>query len=238
MRNYIFVVLSLFIICSSCDSAKSDSKASQRNYYLPFDLLEQSDLIMEYRYVGTEDAPFYWYYQMKSKDGEQLLFTAEQLDVYGEVLAETEELLVGNGIKLKSQQIIERDTLTKERVVTGFDIMSEDLFLFEDLNKTSSIKSKIAFQSNIYENQKTTIDKERQYLGDTSIIYEGISYPAKRFLLKEHYDIEEVGHLEFDIRGEEVYAEGLGLVYVRKLPDLGQPIEYYLHKYEIVDDEE
>ena len=237
MRNLFFTALSLLVLCSSCASVESDSGNDLRNYYLPFDLLEQSDLIMEYRYVGTEDAPFYWYFDMKSKNEGQVLFIGQQLDVYGEILVETEELLVDTGISLKSQQIIERDTSTDERVVTMFDIMSDELFLLKDLTTESKIKSKIAFQSNVYNGQKTTIDKERQYLGDTSIIYEGISFPAKRFLLKEHYDIEEVGHLEFDLSGEEVYADGLGLVYVRKISDDGQAIEYYLHKYEIVDDE-
>lgn len=237
MRNLFFIALNLLIVCISCNTGESNSDKALRNYYLPFDLLEQSDLIMEYRYVGTEDAPFYWYYHMKSKDEGHVLFTGEQLDLYGEVLVETEELLVDNGIVLKSQQVVERDTLTDERIITSFDIMSDDLFLFKDLTRESKIKSKIAFQSNVYMGQKTTIDKERQYLGDTSIIYEGVSFPAKRFSIQEHYDIEEVGHLEFDLRGEEVYAEGLGLVYVRKLSDDGQAIEYYLHKYEIVDDE-
>ena len=237
MRNLFFIALSLLIVCTSCGTAESNSDKSLRNYYLPFDLLEQSDLIMEYRYVGTEDAPFYWYYHMKSMNEEQVLFTGEQLDAYGEILVETEELLVGNGILLKSQQITERDTATDERVTTRFDILSDDLFLFKDLTVESKIKSEISFQSNVYKGQKTIIDKERQYLGDTSIIYEGVSFPAKRFLIHEHYDIEEIGHLEFDLRGEEVYAEGLGLVYVRKLSDDGQAIEYYLHKYEIVDDE-
>ena len=146
MRNLFFIALILLIVCCSCGTDESNSGKTLRNYYLPFDLLEQSDLIMEYRYVGTEDASFYWYYHMKSKDKEQVLFTGEQLDAFGEILVETEELLVENGILLKSQRIIERDTLTDERVTTMFDIMSDDLFLFKDLTSELKIESKIAFQ--------------------------------------------------------------------------------------------
>ena len=85
MRNLFFIALSLLIVCSSCGTAESDSGKALYNYYLPFDLLEQSDLIMEYRYIGTEDAPFYWYYHMKSKDEGQVLCSGEQLDAYGEI---------------------------------------------------------------------------------------------------------------------------------------------------------
>lgn len=233
MRNWSFLILGILIFICSCEQAQTDL----RNYYLPFDLLEQSDLLMEYRYVGTQDAPFYWYYSMNSKDGEQVFFSAEQLDVYGEVLVETEELLVENGVVLRAQKIYERDTLNGQRFETSFDIMSDDLFQFKGLSLSSNIKSRVAFNSSLYENQKTTIDKERQYIGDTIVVFDGQNFPAKRFSIKELYDIEEIGHLEFELEGEEVYADGLGLVYVNKTADSGQAIEYYLHKYELVDDE-
>jgi hypothetical protein len=234
MQKPLFIAFVLLLFCSSC---KKNKEVSLANFYLPFDILKESDLLMEYRYKESEDAPFYWYCKHESSDNKGFVFSLQQLDVYGEVLSETKELLVDNGVLLLEQRLIERDTLTSERIETQFDILSDDLLLLKDLDKDFKIISKVSFESNVYENQKTIITKERSFIGDTLIRFQNKEYPAKRFKLMELYDVEEIGHLEIHIRGEEVYAEGLGLVYVNKSAESGQLVEYYLHKCEIVQDE-
>lgn len=237
MLNRLLVVFGLLIIWASCSDRSGINHQGQENYYLPIDLLKQSDLLMEYRYIDTGEAPFYWLYHLDFRDETSVLLQGQQLDVYGELLAETQELLVENGVVLKAQSIIERDSQQLDWVKTEFDILSDDLFLFGEWDTSSIVSSKIAFTSKIYENQKTTISKERQLLGDTTIIFQDKSYAAKQIFINEWYDIEEVGHLEFGVSGVEVYAIGLGLVYVRKSTESGQRIEYYLHKCEIVNNE-
>lgn len=237
MLNRLFVVFGLLVFWASCSNNSGINYQGQENYYLPIDQLKHSDLLMEYRYLETGDAPFYWLYNLDISDEAAVLLQGQQLDVYGELLAETQELLVENGVVLKSQNIIERDTQQLEWVKTEFDILSDDLFLFGDWDTSSKVSSKISFASKIYQGQKTTISKDRQFLGDTTIIFQDKSYAAKQISVNEWYDIEEVGHLEFGVQGIEVYALGLGLVYVKKFTESGQRIEYYLHKCEIVDNE-
>ena len=61
------------------------------------------------------------------------------------------------------------------------------------------------------------------------------TYPALKFKLFELIDIEEVGHLELSLEGEETYAKGLGLVHTIKGMSDGTMIEFHLSKYEYIE---
>jgi hypothetical protein len=75
----------------------------------------------------------------------------------------------------------------------------------------------------------TTLIKNRRYLGDTTYTFNGVSYDAVRFEVRELVEDNSVteGSIEPRFDGEEIYAKGIGLVYYRKI--LGrQSIAYEL----------
>ena len=89
MLNRLFVVFGLLVFWTSCSNNSAINYQDQENYYLPVDQLKHSDLLMEYRYLETGDAPFYWLYNLDVSDKTEVLLLGQQLDVYGEILAET-----------------------------------------------------------------------------------------------------------------------------------------------------
>ena len=58
--------------------------------------------------------------------------------------------------------------------------------------------------------------KNRRFAGDTVIRYQGLTYNAVKFDLRELFEYDKEGVLEQEYTGEEIYARGLGLVYYRK----------------------
>ena len=227
-RSMIFI----WIVCCgiSCNQ-ESEIDSSWKGYYLPIDLLSKADLMYEYRYIGSQDSPFYWYHQLDS----DTILVSEQLDPTGEILVENRERLLPDGVILLQQTVTERDTITDQRVSTNFDILADDLFSFEPLDSSLVLTNEVLFTSQVYPGQNTTITKKRQYIGDTLVTFKGETFPAIQFSLEEHYDIEEVGHLEFEVLGQETYALGLGLFASKKKLEGGAEIAYILHNYELVE---
>ncbi len=227
-RSMIFIWM---VCCGISCNQESEINSSWKGYYLPIDLLSKADLMYEYRNIGSKDSPFYWYHQLVS----DTILVSEQLDPTGEILVENRERLLPNGVILLQQTVTERDTVTDQRVSTNFDILADDLFSFEPLDSSLVLTNEVLFTSQVYPGQNTTITKKRQYIGDTLVTFKGETYPAIQFSLEEHYDIEEVGHLEFDVLGQETYALGLGLFAFKKKLDGGAEVAYILHNYELVE---
>ena len=227
-RSMIFIWV---VWCGISCNQESGKDSSWKGYYLPIDLLSKADLLYEYRYEGSQDSPFFWYHQLVSDS----ILVSEQLDPSGEILVENRERLLPDGAILIQQTITERDTITDQRVSTSFDILADDLFSFKPLDSLSVLTNEVLFTSSVYPGQYTTITKKRQFIGDTLVTFKGETYPAIQFRLIEHYDIEEVGHLEFDVLGQETYALGLGLFALKKKLDGGAEIAFILHNYELVE---
>lgn len=61
-----------------------------------------------------------------------------------------------------------------------------------------------------------TVIKNRYFAGDTTFVFEGKTYPAVKFELKEHIELDQIGVFESTYPGMEIYAKELGLVYFRK----------------------
>ena len=235
MKNILkFLVVATLLFSVSCTDKKEEIQ-NWKDYYTPYQRLSDSDLLLEYSYSGSEQAPFYWYYTLGNCDDGQECVIGQQLDVNSEVQVETKEMVLNEGVILKQQTIIEIDTLTEQRYATDVAILADDLFSFKEMSIDQQLSYAILFHSSVYDDQKTSISRKRQFLGDTTVTFEGKSYPALRFKLSEMIDIEEVGHLELNLEGEETYAKGLGLVHTIKGTSDGTMIEFYLSKYEYIE---
>jgi hypothetical protein len=60
--------------------------------------------------------------------------------------------------------------------------------------------------------------KNRRFQGWTSHSYQGKIYDCVEFSVLEliDHEIEGQGHLEIEMKGKELYAKGIGLVYYEK----------------------
>jgi len=61
-----------------------------------------------------------------------------------------------------------------------------------------------------------TLIRNRRYLGRTTYEFEGKEYAAIEFGVRELIENEQEGFLKIELKGKEIYAQGLGLVYTHK----------------------
>jgi hypothetical protein len=188
-----------------------------RNYYFPIREL-QDGLVYEYQPVGNEGlTPVYWYYRsFLSKDSVLLTGTYYEYELLP--LQLVKEKLVGNGVLLQELLMYPVDSMGEQQTIKA-GIIAGNVFPFEvrDSNKVYLYKVKLEFPG--MPGASTTLIKNRRYVGDTTFVWQGKTLPAIKFSVREM--VEDLdpndGVVEPEYRGEEIYAEGLGLVYYKKI---------------------
>jgi hypothetical protein len=208
-------------------SCKSDGdRRDIRDYYFPVKELTDG-LVYEYRPVGNDAmAPAYWYY--RSLIFEDSVFLTGTYYEYNLLpLQFTREEMVSNGMLLEEMYLYEQDS-TGKQVRTEVDIVAGNVFPFEVRDPGGIFLYRVEWESPLDPGARTTLIKNRRYLGDTTFIYKEKTYDAVRFEVRELLEYDKEGVFEKEYAGTEIYAEGLGLVYYRKeiSPDL--TLEYAL----------
>jgi len=211
----------LFLI--SCENKQDIS-----DYYFPV-TGDEMGVVYEYRSALDEmDPPFYWYTRTVQTDSATYLVRAYYDHQYQPYQLLREEV-VSNGVLLADYRLYETDSTGKQQEVP-VQIGGANLFSFElDKEDPGVLFFKISFEMPNDANGVTTLIRNRQYIGDTTWTYQGQTYDALRFYVRELVDIQSEGHAEHEFDGEEIYAEGLGLVYYSKNISENFKTAYALH---------
>jgi len=214
-------------ILSGC-SQKKENIRDIRSYYYPLEAL-QPGLVYAYREVNNPALiPSYWYIQgihqnkqwfLSATYYEQNLLPAQQV----------RERLLPNGMLLEDLYLYGRDTLPGGRQArTQAEIIAPAVFPFQVRPNGGVFLYHVHWQDPIDTNAWYTVIKNRYFEGDTTFAFKGKSYPAVKFSVREHYELDQQGVFETTYIGWEVYAKGLGLVHYRKEIQDGFTLEYQL----------
>jgi hypothetical protein len=197
-----------------------------RDYYFPVDSLANGR-VYEYRSPSEEnDPPFYWYYRSIEQDG-QLFLAAMFYDADFSPYQVVREEVVESGIILHDFFLYEPDTADTQKQVP-VEVIENSVFPFHPSEVGAVYVYNISWSMPSDSGAVTSLIRNRQFMGDTSVVYQGERYDAVNFYVRELIDIENEGHTEHEYDGWEIYAKGLGLVYTRKNVADDFVIEYEL----------
>lgn len=211
-------------------------KKDIRNYYYPLKTLEDG-LVYEYRPVGLDSlTPVYWYYRsFVQPNGVFLTGTYYEYDLIPLQLVKEE--MVENGMLLSDLAVYTTDSMGLQQPILA-KVLAGNVFPFEvsDSNGVFLFKVQLVFPD--APEASTTLIKNRRYLGDTTIVFDNQKLKAIRFGVRELIEDRdpEDGVVEPTLSGEEVYAEGIGLVYYYKNITSTQQLAYRLvRRYPMVE---
>lgn len=217
-RQLLSFVLGVFLIYSCQPQA---GKKNIRAFYFPLDELKDG-LVYEYESAGPLPlAPVYWHYRSLFLP-EGIFLTGTQ---YGEMpdlgLAPTQfvrEEMISNGMLLADLYFYRTDSSGKQQQVPVEKIV-DTAFPFEVSEDGGVFLYKIKWQSPEDSLNTVTLIKNRRYLRDTSIQFQGQTHQAILMEVKElaEQDHLEDGHFEQQFNGVEIYARNIGLFYYKKI---------------------
>ncbi|MCC6727368.1 MAG: hypothetical protein IT258_22875 [Saprospiraceae bacterium] len=225
-KSYTIYLLPLAICFVACGNEKpSDGLKNIENFYYPLSDLQEGR-VYEYEPLGDKrHPPVYWYYKSITQDGKGYLLGTS----YGPTFAPDQfvrEEQVDNGMLLNDFLIYETDAEGKSQPIKA-EIEAANVFPFKVKPLGSVLLTSLHWRP-LGDTSSITLVRNRQYDSDTSFTYQGKQVEAVKFNTRELVDQEEVGHLELEFGGTEIYGENLGLVYFRKDIDGEQRIEYQL----------
>jgi hypothetical protein len=210
-------LLPLLLLASSSFSACGDeSYPDLRDYYFP--LRELTDgLVYEYQDLRYDSlTPDFWYYRGIPTDTAFYFTKAYYQNDFTPRNLYREEML-NEGILLRDLFLFETDT-TGQQVQTQAEILSPHVFPFQMTDPKKLTIYQVRFQLSSQPHGSTTVLINRQYLGDTTYVFEKQTYPAIYFKILGSVDQRDsiIGDIEPQFSGKEIYAKGLGLVYYER----------------------
>lgn len=168
----------------------------------------------EYQSVGNQhDPPVYWYYK-SMKEGETWYLLGMSYDPEFSPDQFIREERVGNGMLLVDFFTYEKDSTGKKQQVQA-KIEAANVFPFEIKQPPGVLLTSFHWQT-LADSSTITMVRNRQFDGDTAVVFREKKLPAIKFHVLEMVDQEQEGHLELEYRAAEIYAENTGLVYFEK----------------------
>lgn len=227
-KKYIFGIFGWLVAAMVIFACANEPKDGMRNlepYYYPLSDLQEGK-VYEYEPVSEEgDPPVYWYYKSMLEGGKAFLVGMS----YGPTFQPDQfvrEERVHNGMLLADFYVYETDSAGKSQQLKA-DIAAANVFPFKAKPLGSVLLTSLHWLP-LGDTAGITLVRNRQYDSDTTVVFQGKNTPAVKFNTRELVDQEEVGHLELEFGGYEIYAKDLGLVYFRKDVSGQRRIEYRL----------
>ena len=209
-------VLGMFFM-ASCGKPRLEA------YYFPLKKLSEQAKV--YEYVVTVQTPtgqtdsirLYWYYQTIVQ-GDSINFVGTLYDNRFQVVQLFREQRVNNGMLLKDLTLYGVDS-TGRSVSRPADIEQPAVYPFAAIDSHSIFINTVHCTMPAQTDWRSTLTRNRRWIGPTSYVFEGKTYKAMRFKVKEEEAIANApgGGFTSNYDIEEVYAEGIGLVESRYL---------------------
>lgn len=209
-RKYIILiaVLGVYLV----NSCQLERKINIVSYYLPLNDLKEG-LVYEYQSTNDNFPPYYWYFRT-IKQGNSTFLTGMNYNHTFTPQQFIRETSVSNGMLLEEAYIYELDTLDKQ-IKLRMEITAGNVFPFQVQDSLGVFLYNISWE-NAADSVKTTIIRNRRYTGKTTTEFQGKTYDAVTFSVRELIEDEREGTLKLELTGKEIYAKGIGLVYTQK----------------------
>jgi len=225
---YLISAITLFSLLNSCQ--KDIQESGFLAFYYPLDSLQEG-LVYEYQPVENDSLPVnYWYYMVQEVDGVPYLIGNNYNSKF-EVQQFIREKVGPESVLLEDfilYEDAENDTKTPLRV----SVLSNEVFPSYKLDTLKAYKMSLKWDIPQEEGTSITLNRSRTFLNFGKFDFEGISRKCSIFKLEEHIEhfVEDDGYLEPIYPGIEIYANGIGLVYYKKVLTEGVEFEYELAK--------
>ncbi len=220
----------MFFVVVLWEASCSGGRRDLRPYFFPLEQLEQAGQVYLWMPVSdTLQPPFAYYYKVERDSNGQMWFVRAYFDHALQLFQLNRERVVANGIKLVESRLFERDSGGRVLEVP-VRVEYGNVFSFELAPRPGVLLTRISWRLPSDTATTLTLVRNRQFVADTSWTFQGKTYEAVRFAVRELIDHLREGHLEYEYAGEEVYARGLGLVYFRKEVSEELTIEYRLEE--------
>jgi hypothetical protein len=200
--TFVFLIVLGIISCKKISSEKDISE-----YYFPLSH-EGETIISKYNTikVGRDTHQMTWHYNLKGAD----TLMATGYDQNGQILQQRTEQIIPNGIELKAlTAFIPDSTGYFHRTEAG--IIYDDVFPFEVKQQGGVFLYKIELPDPVQDGVVRTITRNRRYLQDTTVIFQGEVIDGVIFDYKESIEDIREGRLTLDFYGQETYLKGVGL---------------------------
>lgn len=220
-KRLVFLLIPIIIGISSC---RNDGIRDIRTYYFPLKKLTEG-MVYEYR-AGDTLTPAYWYYR-SFLDSQEKFLTATYYEQALEPLQMAKELLVSNGMLLDELRLYSPDA-NGIASQTSAEIDYPNVYPFEVRDSLGVFLYRVSWKDE--EEQQISITRNRRFMGDTTFVFQGKSYPCVWFRILESIELDHPtqGYFEQQIEGHETYAKGIGMVSYGKSPRGTSPITYRL----------
>ncbi len=219
----------LLLSLNSCQ--KAPKEAGFLAYYYPLEELKEG-LVYEYQPVENDSLPVnYWYYMVQEVDGEKYLI-GNNYNSQFEVQQFIREK-VGENAVLLEDFILYEDAEDKKKRPIKVSVISNEVFPAFKLDSLKEYKMALKWDITQEKGTSITLNRSRTFLNNLSTFeFEGKSRSCSIFKIQEHIEhfVEDDGYLEPIYPGIEFYANGIGLVYYKKVLAEGVEIEYQLAK--------
>lgn len=228
--SFFFLLLALALsVFSSCGDTVNEERDIKK-YYFPVADLDQG-LVYEYETAGDERNPPFYYYYRNVRDAADLYLTGTYYDYNFTPIQFVREEVVKNGMTLSDFYFYTTDSLTQKQNRVPVEILNNNVFPFT-VNETQPgvLLFSIKWDDPEPTGTEYTLIRNRQFAGDTTYVYQGKTYDAVQFYVRELIDNYNEGHLETEYDGLEIYAKDLGLVYFQK-----NVSEEFIIKYQLKD---
>ncbi|MCO6493812.1 MAG: hypothetical protein J5I98_35660 [Phaeodactylibacter sp.] len=212
-RNIFHTLYFLFLLLA-LTSCRGDGARDIRNHYFPLRELKDG-LVYEYQPVNIDSlTPAYWYYRsFFTEEGIFLIRTYYEYELLPLQLSREE--VVSNGMLLHSLSLYEKDSTGKQHKVP-VEVLSGNAFPFLVRDSTGVFLYKVRWTPLSDPEATITLIKNRRYVKDTAVVYEGQERDAVIFDVSELVAYDKEGVFEHQYSGREVFAEGIGLFYYEK----------------------
>lgn len=225
-----FLIFSFFLCILSCNNDKTTSTStifSIKDYYFPVENLIDG-LVYEYRALNNDSiGAYYWLYRTVKQDGETYL-VGQNYDQNFNIQQMMTEDIGPDGSILKNFFYYSEPNEAGIQNQIPIKIESPNVYPFNVVKDGNAVLYQVKYTEPENPEATTTLIRKRRYLGKKDFNYKGKNLDCVQFELKEIVDNEEIGHLEFEFEGIELYAKGIGLVYYKKNVSEDHVLEYAL----------
>ncbi len=216
-KNY-FKILFFFISISTISSC-GDGTRDIHNFYFPLKKLKLEPKVYVYNYrtsKGENVFKAYWYYQTIVQ-GDSIWFVGSMYDSNFTEQLMTREKRFDNGMILQELKFLGTDS-THKSISKAATIINPASFPFA-LSKNNGVFVSSMEYGDLSDSFKTTtLTRNRRYLKDTILNFEGKKHTALIFDMQEEQSEKhkKQGDWTHVYSVQEIYAEGIGLFETRR----------------------
>ena len=204
-----FVMYSALIV-TACKE-RPETNEGLTKYYLPADELGEQGIDYIYRSKSDTNLPPEIWRHIQTSEGH---ITSINYDHNQQVVQKQYERVVGNGVLIDSLHLYFYDD-SGRTITLPVKILSPNRFPFDAVDSTKIYLTHLEWVQP-GDLLHVILERRRQFMGDTTWNWNGKTLPAIRFKVQDKFETEQVGWTTSGWKGEEIYAEGLGLVYYRR----------------------